>query len=105
MLVATALTGPAAAAVPDRARTAAPTRDGVARLGRAYLRAHPDQRDLATLRSSLPQLDATQPYRPQLPTLAAANADDFAHGRVVAVDGWLLADTEARAAAAVALGA
>jgi hypothetical protein len=105
VLVASTLPGRASAAVTSRARPAAESPDGVVRLGRSYLRTHPEENKLGTLRSSLPQLDATQPYRPQLPTLAAANTDDFANGRVVSVDGWLLGDTEARAAAAISLGA
>lgn len=79
--------------------------DGIVRLGRRYLRDHPDERDAATLRSLLPGLDPAQPVRPQLPDLAPAAVSDFGAGHVVDVDGWYLALTEARASAAVALGA
>jgi len=79
--------------------------DGVVRLGRRYLHDHPEESDAAQLRSLLPGLDATQPVRPQLPALAPASVGDFEAGRVVFVDGWHLAVTEARASAAVALGA
>jgi hypothetical protein len=99
----TALVTPGATAA---AATDSPARaDGVVRLGRSYLHDHPDASDATQLRSSLPGLDATQPVRPQLPTLAPASVGDFEAGRVVFVDGWHLADTEARASAAVALGA
>ena len=79
--------------------------DGVVRLGRSYLHDHPEESDVTQLRSLLPGLDATQPVRPQLPALAPASVGDFEAGRVVFVDGWHLALTEARASAAVALGA
>jgi hypothetical protein len=92
---------PAAAAAPG----SSPAADGVVRLGRAYLRDHPTEADVATLRSLVPGLDAARPVRPQLPALVPASVDDFAAGRITYVDGWHLAVTEARASAAVALGA
>ncbi len=79
--------------------------DGVVRLGRAYLKAHPKDASVRRLRTEITGLDATKPVRPQLPAIAAACTAEFVRGRTVAVDGWLLAGSEARAAAAVALGA
>jgi hypothetical protein len=102
------LVGPVASAAgtPTAARRAAERGvDGVTRLGRSYLRDHADERDAATLRSMLPGIDPARPVLPQLPDLVSAVVDDFGAGRVVDVDGWHLAVTEARASAAVALGA
>jgi hypothetical protein len=97
-------TSPAGATTPT-AHAASSSVDGVVRLGRLYLRDHPDERNAATLRALLPGLDASQPVRPQLPDLAPVAVGDFGAGRVVDVDGWHLALTEARASAAIALGA
>jgi hypothetical protein len=105
VLLGTALPASARGAPARRGTTAPSSPDGVVRLGRAYLREHPKERELDTLRGFLPQLDPAQPARGQFPVLAPAVADDFAAGRSVVVDGWLLGATEARAAAAVALGA
>jgi hypothetical protein len=93
----------AAGAVRDVANP--PANDGIVALGRAYLRAHPDEADLATLKRAVPGLAGDGSVRERLPDLAGVVADDFAAGRVVTVDGWQLAASEARAAAAVALGA
>jgi hypothetical protein len=99
-VVAPGADAPAAAATGSSSRV-----DGVVRLGRSYLHDHPAESDATQLRSLLPGLDATKPVRPQLPALAPASVGDFEAGRVVFVDGWHLAFTEARASAAVALGA
>ena len=40
-----------------------------------------------------------------MPTLVPSITQDFETGRVITVQGWQLSRTEARAAAAVALGA
>ncbi len=91
------------AAWTDRAAAAGP--DGIAQLGRAYLRRHPEESDAGRLVRQLPGVRATtRAVRPQLPGLASTIVDDFDAGRVVNVDGWELARTEARAAAAIALG-
>jgi hypothetical protein len=89
------------AAAPARAATPP---DGLVLLGRAYLHDHPSESNADRLVRKLPGVDARRKVRPQLGTLAAAIADDFHAGRVVTVQGWQLALTEARAAAAVALG-
>jgi hypothetical protein len=78
--------------------------DGVVALGRAYLRAHPDEANLAALVREVPQLEEGEGARARLPELTVAVSDDFAAGRMVTVDGWQLSASEARAAAAVALG-
>ncbi len=96
---------PGAEATAATSTTTSAGADGVVRLGRSYLRDHPEEADAAQLRSSLPGLDPAQPVRPQLPALAPTSVGDFEAGRVVFVDGWHLALTEARASAAVALGA
>jgi hypothetical protein len=101
----------AAVLVSARTARAAPARapkradDGVARLGRGYLRRHPHEADATFLRAQLRGIDTDTNVRPQLPKLATAAADDFAGMEVVNVDGWYLARSEARAAAAIALGA
>jgi hypothetical protein len=79
--------------------------DGVVTLGKAYLKAHPGEANRRFLLAHLPGIDATQPVRGQLPSLARPAALDFGAGQVVTVQGWQFSRTEARAAAAVALGA
>ncbi len=71
---------------------------GVLAVGAAYLRLRPDEADMATLLAALGAHDSD-------PVAAAARgtAPDFAAGRTVVLDGWVLADSEARAAAVVAL--
>ncbi len=100
-----AVVGPGTGTIAAAATGSSGGVDGVVRLGRSYLHDHPDESDAAQLRSLLPGLDASRPVRPQLPALAPASVDDFDAGRVVFVDGWHLALTEARASAAVALEA
>jgi hypothetical protein len=79
--------------------------DGVVALGNAYLKAHRREADRKFLLDRLPGIDTTRDVRSQLPALSAAITDDFRAGRLVTVQGWQLSRTEARAAAAVALGA
>jgi hypothetical protein len=79
--------------------------DGVEALGNAYLRAYPREADPAFLLAHLPGIDTTRGVRGQMHKLVPAITRDFAAGRVVTVQGWQLSRTEARAAAAVALGA
>ena len=84
---------------------AAPSQpDGIAALGRAYLRRHPGESHATLLLRELPGVRSAHPVRPQLPRLTNTIVSDFDAGRVVNVDGWELAGTEARAAAAIALG-
>jgi hypothetical protein len=91
-----------AAAATGRAAAGRP--DGVVVLGRTYLRQHPKESDADFLVRHLPGVDPAEPVRPQLPQLASTVAQDFGAGRVVSVDGWELAQTEARGAGAVASG-
>lgn len=87
------------------AATVAPKRrDGVVALGQAYLRDHPKESDADFLVRRLPGIDPERGVRRQMRSLAPAIKDDFLSGRVVFVQGWQLSRTEARAAAAVALG-
>jgi len=85
-------------------RAAPPEPDGVAALGRAYLRRHPGESHATLLLRELRGVRSAHPVRPQLPRLTSTIVSDFDAGRVVNVDGWELARTEARAAAAIALG-
>ena len=85
--------------------TAGSRSDGVEVLGHAYLHAHPREADPTFLLAHLPGIDTSRGVRSQMPTLVPAITRDFAAGRVVTVQGWQLSRTEARAAAAVALGA
>jgi len=89
----------------DATTAAAKGPDGVVRLGKAYLRAHPREADTKFLLARLPGIDPTQRVRPQMPTLVPSITQDFETGRVITVQGWQLSRTEARVAAAVALGA
>ena len=79
--------------------------DGVVQLGRTYLRTHPEEANAGQLRARVSGLDPARGVRAQLPALVPVAVADFGGGRTVVVDGWLLAETEARATAAVALGA
>ena len=85
-------------------RAARPEPDGVAALGRVYLRRHPAEAHPTRLLRQLPAVRSAHPVRPQLPRLTSTIVADFDTGRVVNVDGWELARSEARAAAAIALG-
>ncbi len=94
----------------DAADTAAaPTEvapdDALAAVGRRYLRDHPDEADVAVLLDALPALGDAAPADPttQLAVLRDQVAADYESGDVVEVDGWILALTEARAAALYAL--
>lgn len=66
---------------------------GLAIIGVRYRELHPDDDPVAAL-GDLPDVD-------QLGRLAERVTADFAAGDVVDVDGWILARTEARAAAAL----
>ncbi len=84
---------------------AASNTDGVVAIGRAYLRGHAAEADVGFLTAQLPGAGAGTSVRKLLPDLTGQVADDFAAGRIVSVQGWQLALTEARASAAIALGA
>jgi hypothetical protein len=95
----------AATAGPGAAAGSGSGADGVVVLGKAYLRVHPRESDTDFLLARLPGIDRKQPLRPQMPALVPSFTRDYRAGRVVTVQGWQLSRTEARAAAAVALGA
>jgi hypothetical protein len=81
-------------------------RQSAQRLGRAYLAAHPDE-DAPRLLDRLIHLDRNRSWWKGIDdlgrALAAACSSDFGAGRVVRVEGWVLAETEARACALVAI--
>lgn len=68
------------------------------RVGRAYLRRHPAEADVALLRAAL-AADLGDPER-----LRARVRGDFEREAVVRVQGWVLSRTEARLCALEALG-
>jgi len=73
----------------------------VANVGNAYLKQYPNDANVGRLEQAL-QLPAKNPTD-HLDRLERAVRADFANGRVVRVSGWSLSQTEARAAALVAL--
>lgn len=80
--------------------------DAVRALGVSYRAAAPQEATAAALREALAsaaRADRPWPWSP-LPTLEALVRADFAADRVISVDGWLLAVTEARQCALVSLG-
>jgi hypothetical protein len=89
------------------ATTSQPREDllaAVQHVGTAYLRAHPDEADEATLLAGLPKgIDADGDALVLMRAVEDAVAADYANGRVVVVDGWRLAQTGARVAALVSL--
>ena len=71
---------------------------GVIAIGEAYMSVEPTEADLGALLAALPAPDGD--------VVAAARAmikADFSTGNVVSIDGWVLARSEARAAAVLAL--
>jgi hypothetical protein len=81
----------------DGTTAAATTDDAIARIGRAYLRLVPREANEAKLVAALPAgFSATGSDWSALQDRITA---DYAAGRVVAIDGWRLSRTSARAAA------
>jgi hypothetical protein len=79
--------------------------EGVRRIGELYREEHPDEDDAAVLAGFLPAfvgMDADQAEE-ALATLRDQARQELLAGNVVEVDGWVLAVTEARAAALVSL--
>jgi hypothetical protein len=91
----------------DRAAAAdVPSDDeAIKRVGEAYRAAYPEEDDVEVLEAALPRFEGLsgQQVQDQLSTLRDQVRTDFAEGNIVMVDGWLLAATEARAAALVSL--
>jgi hypothetical protein len=80
---------------------------GCQRLGRQYLDAHPEEADIGILVALLCDSEVG-PCPPDDPTtlrrsIAERCASDFRTDRIAHIDGWILARTEARACALVAL--
>jgi hypothetical protein len=106
-----ALTGPGrlfrrheAASTTELARgVAALLPDSAARLGRHYLEAHPAEADIANLLDLLGVKPAATRRSALRRVIAARRVDDLVAGRMVRVDGWVMARTEARACAIAAL--
>ncbi len=73
-------------------------------VGRRYLASHPWEQDIDKLAADLfgGQSEPVSPKNVRK-ILDQHRADDFAADRCVSVDGWLLARSEARAAALIAL--
>ncbi len=70
---------------------------GVLAIGRAYLDQHPEE-TIASLRAELPPPD------PDALTAATERvSDEFRSGATLTIDGWVLAESEAKAAAVLAL--
>jgi hypothetical protein len=78
--------------------------ESAAAIGARYLRDHPDERS-AALRLARPPGGVAPDRSAWRGALRSECARDFAEGRVVRVDGWILSRTEARLCAAVELGA
>ncbi|KAA0233709.1 MAG: hypothetical protein JJLCMIEE_03376 [Acidimicrobiales bacterium] len=79
------------------------TSTGIARVGAAYLEAHPGEADPAALAEQL-GIPATDSAAMEfLATSSETIQTDFDTGEVVNLDGWRLSVSEARASALVAL--
>jgi hypothetical protein len=85
-------------ATPVWAAVPAP-KDGIQRIGRAYLRLRPRENQVKVLRRKLAASGIRGDGRAQLAASATRIADDFAKDRIVTLDGWVLSVTEARLAA------
>ena len=78
--------------------------EGASYLGRRYLQAHPSEARGDVLVSRLVGTRAPTSAREASRAVAAGIRSDYAAGRSVRVDGWVLSLTEARLYALVALG-
>jgi hypothetical protein len=79
--------------------------EAIQRVGESYRSAYPDEDDVEVLEAALPDFEGLsgREVQDRLDTLNQQVRADFAAGDTVNVDGWLLAVTEARAAALVSL--
>jgi hypothetical protein len=79
-------------------------RDAVRKIGGLYRRAHPMEDDAGVLHRVLMQKLPRSSSEPLLKAhLDRAIREDFAAGRTVQLDGWVLARTEARQCALYAI--
>ncbi len=83
-------------------------RESAERIGRRYLATLPADTDRSRLLAMSPALDCALRAVRHRPEIAAGLLrqginDDFSHANTVVVDGWVLAVTEARLCAVVAL--
>ena len=78
----------------------------IGRIGAAYLALVPDEASRSQLVELIPELDGVPAgeIEAHLVDLGPRVAEDFAAGDTIVIDGWVLARTEGRAAALVALG-
>jgi hypothetical protein len=82
--------------------------DSARRIGRAYLRLHPEEADVALLRyhleSALPPTSwATGGTSVARRALVERSRQDFGDDNTVAIEGWILSRTEGRACALLAV--
>ena len=77
--------------------------DRVSQLGAHYRASTPNENTTAALRSALSNNRGLHIPFVKGPSLADRIRDDFAAGRIVLVDGWVLSITEAREAALFSL--
>ncbi len=80
-------------------------RHAAIRLGRRHLSRHPEERDAAQLAARLTTRLAPAGGPIRRAALRRSLAADFAAGRVTALDGWILANTEVDLCALAALKA
>jgi hypothetical protein len=78
--------------------------EGASYLGRRYLQAHPTEARSDVLVRMLVGTNAPTSERETSRALAVRIRSDYAAGRTVKVDGWVLSRTEARLYALVAIG-
>ena len=102
-LLAASSLGPRPSRASDAAPWSARGSDSAAHIGRAYLAKHEDERDVDVLRAHLGDLVSQSGGDGLAERAGARIREDFATGRTVQVDGWLLSRTEARLCALAAL--
>jgi hypothetical protein len=90
-------TGPSGAPDPTEPEQA------LVKIGRRYRADHPDEDDRALLLDRLGLEEGTASSPSGLSTLDAQVAEDYGSGRTVRIDGWVLSETEGRAAALVSM--
>lgn len=92
-----------AASLPLPSRRRLPDLPGVARIGRRYLELHPEDASRAALAGRL-GCAAGAGWEALGAALGPARQADFRAGRTLLVDGWVVAEAEARLCALLTLG-